>query len=69
MLLRFHGSLEYGFNGCVSKVGIELIKLHRAASRDVITFLPSVGSRMDIGAIFNFNRLILRLDKAPELFF
>lgn len=67
-LFRFHGSLEYGFIGCVSRVGIALFDALKKNQR-FSTFpplfadspknnLPSVRGGMYISTVLNFDRFV-----------
>ena len=66
MLFKFHGSLEYGFIGCVSRVGIALPDAKKKIPLSTFFHptqrnegsLPSVCGRMHISTILNFHRFM-----------
>jgi hypothetical protein len=74
MLFRFHGSLEYGSIGCVSRVGIALPDAEKNSIQNFLSShvnkkkrtLPSVCGGMHISTILDLHRFVRRLYEAPK---
>lgn len=75
MLFRFHGSLEYGSIGCVSRVGIALPDKEKKSVQNFLSSdvkrkkrtLPSVCGGMHISTVLDLHRFVRRLYEAPKL--